>query len=83
MKASESDACSNLESEPDKRNDKGKQIINVEPITMVSTAKIKKNEHDDPDEEGHLFYSQKWVKGFPLQFIVDSGSQKNLISTEV
>jgi len=24
-----------------------------------------------------------WVKGSPLQFIVDSGSQKNLISAEV
>jgi hypothetical protein len=24
-----------------------------------------------------------WVKGTPLHFIVDSGSQKNLISTEV
>jgi hypothetical protein len=24
-----------------------------------------------------------WVKGAPLHFIVDSGSQKNLISTEV
>jgi hypothetical protein len=24
-----------------------------------------------------------WVKGTPLQFIIDSGNQKNLISTEV
>jgi hypothetical protein len=31
----------------------------------------------------HLFHSQMWVKGSPLQFIVDSGSQKNLISVEV
>jgi hypothetical protein len=30
-----------------------------------------------------LFHSQMWVKGTPLHFIVDSGSQKNLISAEV
>ena len=24
-----------------------------------------------------------WVKGLPLQFIVNSGSQKNIVSTEV
>jgi hypothetical protein len=31
----------------------------------------------------HLFHSQMWVKGTPLQFIVDSGSHKNLISDKV
>jgi hypothetical protein len=40
LKASESDACSDSESEPDKRNDKGKQIIEVEPNATIATMKI-------------------------------------------
>jgi hypothetical protein len=32
---------------------------------------------------GRLFHSQMWVKGTLLHFIVDSGSQKNLILAEV
>ena len=44
--------------------------------------KIQKEELEDSEEE-HLFHSQMWVKGSPLQFIVDSGHQKNLISAEV
>jgi hypothetical protein len=40
-------------------------------------------EPDEPEEGEHLFHSQMWVKGTPLHFIVDSGSQKNLISAEV
>jgi hypothetical protein len=34
-------------------------------------------------KRGHLFHSQMWVKGTLLHFIVDRGSHKNLISTEV
>ena len=83
MKASESDACSNPESEPNKGNGKGKQIIDADPSATVATAKIQKNELEDPEEEERLFHSQMWVKGSPIQFIVDSGSQKNLISAEV
>jgi len=40
LKASESDACSDSESEPDKGNDKGKQIIDVETNATISTTKI-------------------------------------------
>ena len=40
MRASESDACSNSESKPDKGNDKGKKIINVEPNANVATTNI-------------------------------------------
>ena len=83
LKASESDACSDLEPELDKGNGKGKQIIDADPSATVATAKIQKNEPEDPEEEEHLFHSQMWVKGSPLQFIIDSGSQKNLISAEV
>jgi hypothetical protein len=83
LKASESDACSDSESEPDKGNDRGKQIIDAEPNATVATMKIQKEEPEDPEEAERLFHSKMWVKGSPLQFIVDSGSQKNLISIEV
>eukprot|EP00253_Pinus_taeda_P027723 PITA_27723 len=68
---------------PDKENGKGKQIIDADPSTTIATAKIQKNEPEDPEEGDRLFHSLMWVKGSPLQFIVDSGSQKNLISAEV
>jgi len=83
LKGFESDACSDFEPEPDKGNGKGKQIIDADPSATVATAKIRKNEPEEPEEGERLFHSQMWVKGLPLQFIVDSGSQKNLISAEV
>jgi len=55
----------------------------VEPNTTVATMKIQKEEPEDSEEEEELFHSRMWVKDSPLQFIVDSGSQKNLISVEV
>ena len=74
MRASESDACSDSESEPDKVNEKGKQIIDAEPNATVSTTKIQKEEPEDLEEAERLFNSQMWVKGSPLRFIVDNGS---------
>ena len=53
------------------------------PNGTIATTKIQKEELEDPEEEEHLFHSQMWVKGSLLQFIVDSGSQKNLIAAEV
>ena len=82
MRAFELDACSDSESEPDKGNEKGKQIIDVDPNTNVSTAKIQKEEPEDPREEERLFHSQMWVKGSSLQFIVENGSKNNLISID-
>ena len=79
MRASESDACSESESEPDKGNDKGTLIIDVEPNDTIATMKIQKEEPEDPEEAENLFHSHMWVKGSPLQLIVDSGSQRNLI----
>ena len=58
-------------------------IIDVEPNATISTTKIKKDEPEDLEEGKRLFHSQMWVKGSLLQFIVDSESQKNLISAEV
>jgi hypothetical protein len=76
MKASESEVGSDSESDPDK----GKQIIDTEPSAIVATTKVQPSEQ----EEGEcLFHSQMWVKGAPLHFIVDNGSQKNLISSVV
>lgn len=66
MKASKSDACSNSESKPDKENEKGKQIIDAEPNTIVSTTKIQKEELEDPKEEELLLHSHMWVKGSQL-----------------
>jgi hypothetical protein len=71
LKAFESDAGSDSESELDKGNDRGKQIIDAEPNATVATMKIQKKEPKDPEEAEHLFHSQMWVKGSPLQFIVD------------
>ena len=51
MRASESDACSESETKPKKGNDKGKQIIDVEPNATVATTKIHKEEPEDPEEE--------------------------------
>eukprot|EP00253_Pinus_taeda_P033366 PITA_33366 len=83
LKASESDACSDPELEPNKGNGKGKQIIDAEPNAIVTITKIQKNELEDIEEGEQLFHSKMSLKGSSLQFIVDSGSQKNLISVEV
>ena len=66
IRASESEACSESESEPDKGNEKGKQIIDAEPNATISTTKIQKEELEDPEEEQRLFHSQMWVNGFLL-----------------
>ena len=83
IKASESYAYSDTESQPEKGNDRGKNIIDAEPNATVATTKIQKEEPEDSEEEEHLFHSQMWVKGSSLQFTVDSGRQKSLILAEV
>ena len=57
LKASESNACSNSESEPNKGNNKGKQIIDAKPSATVATTKIQKNESGDLKEGERLFHS--------------------------
>jgi hypothetical protein len=73
----------NPDSESDSENNGRRQIIDVDPTTIVATTMIQPEEPTDPEEGECLFHSHMWVKGTPLHFIVDSGSQKNLISTEV
>jgi hypothetical protein len=79
VKASETDAGSDSESEPEKV----RWIIDTETSATVATTKFQPGEPDEPEEGEHLFHSQVWVKGTLLHFIIDSGSQKNLISEKV
>jgi hypothetical protein len=46
------------------------------------TATIEREKPVDPEDGQRLFLSHMWVKGTLLHFIVDNGSQKNLISGE-
>ena len=57
IKAYESDAYSNTESEPEKGNDRGKNIIDAEPNATIATMKIQKEEPKDSEEEERLFHS--------------------------
>jgi hypothetical protein len=77
------DKETNPDSESDSENTGKRQIIDIDPTAIVATTTIQPEEPTDPEEGEHLFHSQMWVKGTPLHFIVDSGSQKNLISAEV
>jgi hypothetical protein len=78
VKASESDE--NYDSEPEP--ERGRQMIDVEPSATVATTKLQPSEPDEPEEGECLFHSEMWVKGTLLHFIIDSDSQKNLISVE-
>jgi hypothetical protein len=79
VKASDSDAGSDSERKPKRE----RQIIDVEPSATVATTKLHPSEPNEPEEGECLFHSQMSIKGTPLHFIVDSGSQNNLILTEV
>ena len=81
LKAPKSDACFDPESEPKKGNEKENKIIDVDRSATVTTTKLHGEDLEDPEEGECLFHSHMWVKGSLLQFLVDSGSQKNLIST--
>jgi hypothetical protein len=70
----------NPDSKSDSENTGKGQIIDVDSTAIVATAAIQPEEPTDLEEGERLFHSQMWVKGTPLHFIVDSGSQKNLIS---
>jgi hypothetical protein len=53
VKASESDAGYDTESEPER----GRQIIDVEPSATVATTKLQPGELDEPEEGESLFHS--------------------------
>jgi hypothetical protein len=79
LKDSKSKENSDSESIPEG----GKHIIDYEPSATVATTKFWPSEPEETEEGKFLFHSHMWVKRAPLHFIVDSGSQKNLISTEI
>ena len=71
----------NPDSESDSENTGKRQIIDTDPTAIVATTTIQPEEPIDLEEGERLFHSQMWVNGTPLHFIIDSESQKNLIST--
>ena len=54
IKAFELDTYTDIESEPKKGNDRGKNIIDAEPNATVATTNIQKEEPEDSEEEEHL-----------------------------
>ena len=79
LKDFESKANSDSESNPEG----GNHIIDAEQSSTVTTTKVQPSEPDELEKGERLFHSHMWVKGAPLHFIIDSGSQNNLISAEV
>jgi hypothetical protein len=73
----------NPDSKFDFENTSKIHIIDIDTIAIVATTTIQPVEPIDLEEGEGLFHSHMWVKGTPLHFIVDSGSQKNLVSAEV
>ena len=66
----------------DSKMDKGKNIINTESTSIVSTTHIQPEYLEESKEGECLFHSWMWVNGVPQHFIVNNGMQKNLISIE-
>ena len=82
IKSSESDPDS--DSEPNATaTDNGRQIIDANPTATIATTHIQLEETEESKVEEHLFHSHMWVKGMLLHFVVDNGSQNNMISTKV
>ena len=79
LKASESEANSDSESNPEG----GKWIIYVESSATVATTKVQPRKPKELEEGEHLFHSHMWAKGDLLHFIVDRGIQMNVILAEV
>jgi hypothetical protein len=79
LKENESKPDSDLFSE----KNKGKQIIDAEPTSTIMATTIQPKETEEIEEGERLFHSQMWVKWTTLHFIVDKGSQNNLISVKV
>jgi hypothetical protein len=66
----------NPNSESDYENTGKGEIIDVDPTAIVATATIKPEEPTKPEEGECLFHSQMWVKGNPLNFIVDRETRR-------
>jgi len=66
LKASELYACSKFKLEPNKRNDKEKQIIDADPSATIATTNILKNKPKNHEAWERLFHSHMWVEDSPL-----------------
>jgi hypothetical protein len=73
----------NPDSYSDSENNERRHIIDADPTSTIATTTIQPEEPLFLEEGECLFHSNMWVKGTLLHFIVDSGSQKKLISGEV
>jgi hypothetical protein len=67
----------------DSEQEKGKHIIDVEPIVTIASTKVQLEQPDDREEGECLFHSKMQVKGTLIHFIVGSNIQKNQISAWV
>ena len=72
-----------LKSDSNLEMDKGKQIINVEPSATIATTQIKPEDLEESEEGERLFHSHMWVNGVLIHFILNNGSQENLILAKV
>ena len=52
LKAPESNAYPDPQLELDKGDDKGKHIIDADPISIVATTKLQREDPEDPEEGG-------------------------------
>jgi hypothetical protein len=75
------DKDSNPDLESNSENNGRRHIIDENPTAIVLTTIIQPEEPTDLEDGEHLFHSHIWVKRTPLH--IDSGSQKNFISTKV
>ena len=53
------------------------------PLPVLLQQQIQLQNLEESEAKEWLFHLHMWVKGIPLNFIVDNGIQKNLISAEV
>ena len=74
---------SEIDSKSDSEKNKGKKTIDEEHNATIRVTKIQSKDIEELEEGEHLFHSQMWVKGTPLNFIVDTWIQKKLISSDV
>ena len=79
LKDFESEGDSNFESKPEG----GKNIIDAEQSATITTTKVRPSKLEELEEGECLFHSQMWVKVSMIHFIIDRGSQKNMISSYV
>jgi hypothetical protein len=64
---------SNFVLDSNSEQDNGNHRIDAKLSVFTTTKNIQPEESEVPKDGEHLFHSQMWVKGNPLNFIVYSG----------